>query len=234
VCRRNIERDEEREESRSETRCRDVLGCRSESKRPVNGEFFTASDWNVVSAADGPGMEAYQFGKTEAEKQAFRFGQDQGIEVASVLPTFLIGPPRSLGVRSASLQQVRRWLRGEGKVQTRLICDVRDAARAHLAAAKLPPELLSESRRFIVGQERRTSGEELRELLIQGCKEVSLPAAVAPADPWVFSQELKDGKEVETAASLRALGLGRDAEDLLPVAQTVRDMLRVLAQEERN
>ncbi|EKX41819.1 hypothetical protein GUITHDRAFT_153759 [Guillardia theta CCMP2712] len=208
-----------------------VAALRGSGQKPRNGEFFTSDDWNTVSTKDGPGMEAYQYGKTQSEKEALQFGREHGIEVVSILPTFLLGPPRSSGVKSASLQQVRRWLRGEGKVQTRLICDVRDAARAHLAAAEMPGEALSESRRFIVGQERRTSAEELRELLIRGCLDMSLPAPVSPADDWIFSEDLKGDKEVETSASLRALGIGSGAEHLLPVAQTVGDMLKVLLQE---
>ena len=82
-------------------------------------------------------------------------------------------------MRSNSLELVRGWLAGKGKVQTRLVCDVRDVAALHLAAAHYDPDqqggpIRRHQRRFIAGTEHRVSAERMRACLVQGAQRARL------------------------------------------------------------
>jgi hypothetical protein len=73
---------------------------------------------------------------------------------------------------------MRGWMQGSGKVQSRIICDVRDAATAHILAgehladdvgggtSKLPGLLF---KRFIVGHEGRTPADLMRQSIVAAC-----------------------------------------------------------------
>lgn len=102
---------------------------------------------------------------------------------------------------------MRTWLAGKGKVQSRIICDVRDAARSHIMAREwLERNPRMRFERFIVGQEARVPAEELR----KGMAEVSPPGAViAVADSW---QPPPGGapigaREMDTSRAERELGV---------------------------
>lgn len=158
-------------------------------------------------------MQAYQWAKTRAEQLSFQLGDDHGLQVfyaanlvpvrflcrsrsrssvirrwmrrqvVSVVPTCILGPPQSSTMRSNSLDLVRGWLAGEGKVQTRLVCDVRDVAKLHIAAASYRPlpggqpgPIRRHQRRFIAGTEQRVPAEKMRACLAQGAKLAGLDA----------------------------------------------------------
>lgn len=213
-----------------------MAAIRGPADEPSDGRCFGVKDWNRTSRRDGKGMEPYQWAKTRAEEAAFELGDALGVQVVSILPTWVIGPPRHAGVRSASVKLVRGWLQGQGKVQSRLVCDVRDAAAAHVIAATvpLPP---SSSRRILVGGEARVTAAEMRALLLAAL--AALPDSetryscdtLSPADTWVPPAAPAGAKEVEVAASLALLGQrGEEGGlELRPVSATVTDMVRALA-----
>ena len=126
-----------------------AAACRGPRDVPSGGRgVFNEEDWNLSSRPDGPGMEPYQRAKTDAEMAARSAAAEGGPEVVAVLPTCLLGPIRggpSACAGATSVRMFRRWLglspaqgAGTGQrllVQTRLVCDVRDAAAAHIFAA---------------------------------------------------------------------------------------------------
>ena len=133
-----------------------MAAVRGAADAPGGGRpFFDYRDWNKSSEPTGPGMQPYQYAKTKAEELAFAFGDEHSLEVVSVLPTCILGPPRAANQRSTSVDLVRGWLRGEGRVQTRLVSDVRDVAAVHLAAMDYTAVGPGSQRRFIVGSEHR-------------------------------------------------------------------------------
>ena len=86
----------------------------------------------------------------------------------SLCPAFIFGPTSDgsfANTKSYSITLVEQWLRGESQVQSRLCVDVRDMAKAHVAAGTLPNTV---GKRFIVSTERRissqTTAEALREI----------------------------------------------------------------------
>jgi hypothetical protein len=55
---------------------------------------------------------------------AWDLGEELGVEVASVVPAFLLGPPCVLRP-SANIDYMRGWLEGRPTYESRLIADVR-------------------------------------------------------------------------------------------------------------
>ncbi|KAF8640305.1 hypothetical protein AX16_010200 [Volvariella volvacea WC 439] len=117
----------------------------------LSGRTLTESDWGQVTKEDvligkysHDSMRAYIASKILAEKAAWEFAeQHPELDLATVNPAFLWGPyvphfpiPASLGTN----EWIYALLKGK-KPPTVLpnYVDVRDAARAHVAALELPP-----------------------------------------------------------------------------------------------
>ena len=87
-------------------------------------------------------MECYQFAKTEAERKMWQLcGASQtNFDMVSLCPSMVFGPPRNLAAArgAVSLQVVEGWAFGGKKIESRLVADVRDVARAHVVAADAP------------------------------------------------------------------------------------------------
>jgi nucleoside-diphosphate-sugar epimerase len=208
-----------------------VAAVRS-AKDPRVGYCFSEGDWNTLSSIDGgDAMDHYQYSKTAAEREAWAFvgspaGVASGLELATVLPSFLVGPPRTARVDSESLANMAAVLRGEvgaielesvracfmrgafirsvhvakrslrepslnrrafaivsfSKVPPRgdtAMADVRDVAKAHLAAAFTPN---AKGQRFIVS----TTAAVTRDAVLLAAQ-AALPQVLvaAPAGPPV-------------------------------------------------
>ena len=73
-----------------------TTGWRLKRRRPGPG----VQDWNLSSREDGPGMEPYQAAKRLAEEMVGEFAAEvPGVRAVAILPTCLLGPPRSARVR---------------------------------------------------------------------------------------------------------------------------------------
>ncbi|KAL3782199.1 LOW QUALITY PROTEIN: hypothetical protein ACHAW5_005737 [Stephanodiscus triporus] len=72
---------------------------------------------------------------------------------------------------SYSLTLISQWLHGESPVQSRLCADVRDVAKAHLAAGKMT-NLQRDyvNRRYILSTERQLSSEATAQALMRGVR----------------------------------------------------------------
>jgi dihydroflavonol-4-reductase len=137
-----------------------MAACRGPRDTPHSGGVFNEDDWNLSSRPDGPGMEPYQRAKTDAELAARALAVAGGPEVVALLPTCLLGPIRGGPAACAgatSVRMFRAWLGVDGdagdgggrgaRVQSRLVCDVRDAAAAHIfAAAELDSDVIGPTR----------------------------------------------------------------------------------------
>jgi len=106
-----------------------------------NAHLKTISEetWTDVKLTDG-----YLIAKTRSEQEAWKAVEGSSMEMATVNPAYVFGPPLHKAMSGESLLFVDLGMRqGEHSVpsipSTRLACiDVRDVARAHLKAMILP------------------------------------------------------------------------------------------------
>ena len=101
------------------------------------GECFDEDDWNGKSREEGGGHESYRYSKLVAEREAWALARSMGLELATVLPAFIVGPPRTPRVDGESLRNMKQALEGEmpHRGDTNMV-DVRDCAAAHVRAAE--------------------------------------------------------------------------------------------------
>lgn len=101
---------------------------------------WTEDDWNTTSSlTEGP----YRLSKVLAEKAAYDWAaQHPGVKLATILPTFIIGPPIFKRADATSIKTVRDLLNGTLKAGVPAgafgVIDVREAALAHIRAFENP------------------------------------------------------------------------------------------------
>ena len=98
---------------------------------------FTEEDW---TDPDGPGVSAYARSKILAERAAWAFAESEGLELAVINPSLVLGPVLEADYGS-SAELVKRLLQGRFPGCPRLgwpIVDVRDVAALHIAAMQTP------------------------------------------------------------------------------------------------
>jgi nucleoside-diphosphate-sugar epimerase len=113
----------------------------------AGGVVRTEADWSIVDRSP-----AYQKSKTLAERAAWEFARDSGVELVSVNPGLVLGPlhDRSVGT---SVQIVHRLLTRDVPASAKMgfsVVDVRDVATAHRLALETPE---AAGNRYIVAGE---------------------------------------------------------------------------------
>lgn len=150
--------------------CRLVLtssmaAVRGSGQSPMNGEYYTADDWNVKSQLGSNWGSSYQWSKKESERIAWDLCGRYNLPMTSLCPSFIFGPSiASMPSSSYSLRLVKEWLSGESPVQSRLFVDVRDVALAHVRAGHRDTAI---GKRYIVSTERRVPSSEIANWLIE-------------------------------------------------------------------
>ena len=94
---------------------------------------FTEEDW---TDPEGPGVSAYARSKILAERAAWEFAESEGLELAVINPSLVLGPILEADYGS-SAELIRRLLEGKFPGCPRLgwpVVDVRDVAALHIAA----------------------------------------------------------------------------------------------------
>ena len=78
---------------------------------------FDESDWNLSSEAEGnppgDGLDMYRYSKVAAEREAWRLAEVHQLQLSTIMPSFIIGPPRTPRTDSESLLNMRQALEGE-------------------------------------------------------------------------------------------------------------------------
>ena len=105
---------------------------------PDGRPLFTEDDWNRSSSLD---HQPYSFSKVSAEREAWNIAsKSQGWQLVVVNPSFVLGPTLSQRTDSTSTNMVLQFLNGAFKAGVPDlsfgIVDVRDAAEAHIRAAR--------------------------------------------------------------------------------------------------
>jgi len=211
-----------------------MAAVRGSGQVPKNGDYYTHHDWNTISKLeDNNWGSSYQWSKAESERVAWDIAKDTKIPMTTICPSFVFGPPTKSSSaggegdvtlsNSFSITLFGQWVRGESTVQSRLFVDVRDVAKAHVAAGNLDGAI---GQRFIVSSEARIPSQEMAEILKEVCKDTGL------SDPEKvhFDSEFQGGaipigsREVEATSRLQnVLGM-----TMTPVHDTIRDMGRTL------
>eukprot|EP00521_Asterionellopsis_glacialis_P016855 CAMPEP_0195302514 /NCGR_PEP_ID=MMETSP0707-20130614/31222_1 /TAXON_ID=33640 /ORGANISM="Asterionellopsis glacialis, Strain CCMP134" /LENGTH=371 /DNA_ID=CAMNT_0040365791 /DNA_START=38 /DNA_END=1153 /DNA_ORIENTATION=- len=200
-----------------------MAAVRASGQDPLNGEFYTSDDWNTMSKLGVNWGASYQWSKAESERRARDLSEELKVPMASICPSFIFGPPSSQDSNSFSIQLVGQWVRGESDVQSRLCVDVRDVAKAHVAAMLSPNSM---GKRYIVSSEARIPSQNMADALKRICKDTGM----GDPDKISFDADFDGGaikigdKECECAAKLKdEFGLV-----MRSVEETMADMGEVL------
>lgn len=190
---------------------------------------FTEEDWTDV---EGECATPYYKSKTLAERAAWDFARETGLELAVINPGMILGPLLG-GAPGTSVDVVRKLFDGEFAALPRFgiaLVDVRDVADAHLRAMTSPA---AAGQRFIAGG-RFLWLKEVAEILRERFPEraARIPKRVAPDwlvrilarfDPTVrlITGELSRDRSVSADKAKRVLGwTPRPAEETLAATVT--------------
>lgn len=204
-----------------------MAAVRATDQTPKNGQFYTHKDWNTKSELGKNWGQSYQWSKAESERRAWELSKELGVDMVSLCPSFVFGPPAKGSTSSSySITLVGQWIKGESEVQSRLCVDVRDAALAHVRAGRRSE---ANGKRYILSSEARLSSVDVGAALKKIAKETGLgdPESIT-CDTNFDGGAIKIGdKEVEATERLAAeLGV-----TCRPNAETFRDMAEVLLEE---
>ena len=103
-------------------------------------DCFTEADWNTTSTAE---HQPYSYSKTVAEREAWAIQQNQQRwDLVTIHPSMVLGPSLTTVSVSGSMTTMRRFADmsmalGAPAIQLGVV-DVRDVARAHIAAGFTP------------------------------------------------------------------------------------------------
>lgn len=150
--------------------------------RPTDKEgCFNEDDWNLSSTLDGDGLDWYRLSKTKAERRAWEIAENSSLEMATICPSIIIGPPRTSRTDSESLQLMAAVLKGgEPTRGASPMVDVRDCAAAHIAAARIPE---AKGHRFLTTTERPVEPTEVIDAAKNGVPELVSPDLGKPSLP---------------------------------------------------
>mmetsp|Transcript_13002 Transcript_13002/g.37084 ORF Transcript_13002/g.37084 Transcript_13002/m.37084 type:complete len:378 (+) Transcript_13002:86-1219(+) len=201
-----------------------MAAVRATDQTPTNGKFYTHEDWNAKSELGKNWGQSYQWSKAESERRAWEISKELEVDMASLCPSFVFGPPAEGSTSSSySIALVGQWVRGESEVQSRLCVDVRDAALAHVRAGRRSE---ATGKRYILSSEARLSSVDVGDVLKMMAKESGLGETEAiTCDTNFDGGAIKIGdKEVDATARLESeLGV-----ICRPNDETFRDMAEAL------
>ncbi|DBA85110.1 TPA: hypothetical protein ACH3X2_005833 [Trebouxia sp. C0005] len=104
---------------------------------PSNGKLYTEEDWNTDSEADKEG--GYMYSKTVAEKKAWEVSKKEGFELATIMPSLVLGPVTGTRPDGTSINVMKGIVEGESaELPFPFVVDVRNIAQAHIQAAVTP------------------------------------------------------------------------------------------------
>jgi nucleoside-diphosphate-sugar epimerase len=133
---------------------------------PSFSREFNEDDWNMDSTLEeGP----YRLSKRLAEQAAWEYTKKNGMRMAVINPAFILGPPVLTRATGESMLFMAKMLRGNfslaGAPKMNFgITDVRDLAKAHIAAMKLKG---AKGKRFVLSSRVAHSALEISEMLVQ-------------------------------------------------------------------
>lgn len=200
------------------------------------GGSLTEASWNRTASL---AYQPYSYSKTLAEQEAWKIAEGQAQwDLVVVNPSLVIGPATSQSPTSESFDVVRQF--GDGTMATgapRLalgVVDVRDLAKAHLAAAYTP----SAKGRHLVSVEGTTIYELGKTLVEKFGAAYPIPRRVMPKFlAWLFGPILSDvtrrfiarnvdqAFRIDNSKSCRELGVS-----YRPIRESMEEMFQQMAE----
>ncbi|KAL0486426.1 tetraketide alpha-pyrone reductase [Acrasis kona] len=179
------------------------------SKKNYN---FTDKDWNEEATIESA---PYPFSKVKAERAAWDYVKDNGINLTTIHPGFVLGPVNSDRVDATSVKTVAGLLNGEMKDGARdfvaPMSDVRDIAEAHILASEKDESI---GKRYIVASEQTYSLLDLSAILKKKYPDAALPTT---------GEQTKKGNTFDSGLAKKDLGM-----ELKPVETSVLDFAESL------
>ena len=153
--------------------------------------------------------------------------KEVGLEMVTLCPSMIFGPPRSSKVAGLSVGMVQKWLDGKAPVQSRLVVDMRDCAQAHIAAAT---SAAAANKRFIVSEEARVPAREAAEMMRNRLRSLGreTQAEAIGADEDFDGGAIPIGEQEVVATDALADALGVTCR---PSTETLADMAEALVQD---
>lgn len=145
----------------------------------AGGVVRTEADWSVVERSP-----VYQRSKTLAERAAWDFARESGLELVSVNPGFVAGPVLDAKV-GTSVQVVHRLLTRDVPASPKMgfsVVDVRDVATAHRLALETPA---AAGNRYIVAGEHLWM-REIAGVLAEEFNPKGYRVPTGPLPTWLF------------------------------------------------
>lgn len=202
-----------------------MAAVRGSGQTPKHGPSYTHRDWNTLSKLGDNWGSSYQWSKAESERRAWTLAEELGVPMVSLCPSFVFGPPfDGIETKSYSITLVGQWVRGESPVQSRLCVDVRDVAKAHVAAGTLESAV---GNRYILSSEARVPSLDMAETLKKVAKQTGIgdPSKIT-ADTKFEGGAIKIGEQEVVAAERMRQDLGGLV--CRSVEETMADMGRAL------
>ena len=171
---------------------------------------FNEDDWNESSKLTSKdGLDLYRYSKTVAEKAAWVMSRKHGFEMATINPSFVIGPPRTRRWDGESAMFMKIVLEGLNPPRPGTpMVDVRDVALAHIRAAETPA---AAGHRFITSTAYAVRREEVLRIVSADHPEYEILDLGEAPPP---SREIFCSKTLQSILKL----------ELRPYADSLRDM----------
>ena len=177
---------------------------------------FSESDWGDVNKVNSFNFNGYHKSKILAEKAAWDFYEKHkrdGFKLATVLPSFTIGPILSPINKSTVSLIYTGFDKSLEKIPTMMgpVCDVRDVALAHLRAAQLDEAV---GHRFIVTSDNRyLSTGEILKIIEQGGYELN-KNIIEPLDKDEYKNTRIDNSNLRKILKIEPTDLKKSALDM--------------------
>ncbi len=194
---------------------------------------LTEDIWNTTASLE---YQPYSFSKTVAEKAAWEFAKAQGRwDLVTINPSFVMGPPIGGKPTSESFNFMQQL--GDGAYRTGAprfgigVVDVRDVAKAHMAAAFIPRA----NGRHITSGHNTNIFEMFNVLKDQYGKDYGIPKSAAPKFlVWLIGPFMGIGRKVvsnnvnhvwkaDNTKSINELGTSYH-----PLKQTMEEMFQYM------
>ncbi|KAK9792721.1 hypothetical protein WJX73_005793 [Symbiochloris irregularis] len=159
-------------------------------KGPADGKLYRDTDWNDESKADKEG--GYLYSKTVAEKLAWEFCKEHGIDLVTINPTAVFGPVISQRGDATSVKQIKGIIEHTASYVSPWVCDLEDVGRAHVLAAEVPKA----HGRYLVTWPKLMNGKEVIGVLAKRFPQYKFPEDVPESESKEYADVSKLEKEL--------------------------------------
>lgn len=166
-------------------------------QKPKNGEYFNEDDWATTLYPDGglayDGSQAYCRSKVEQDKAAREFADLNKLDLVTIHPSLVVGPPRGKRADGVSMAIMMGMAGGTLVHQVFPGCDLRDLAVAHIKAAIVPEA----KGRYLVTNAHIPTDLEIWKCLKEAYPSMELGDEPKPTEPhWMRASSERTEKEL--------------------------------------